>query len=133
MVEALGSGVGAGVLLLGLIFARRYGNRAEPSLTARTFARPDGQIGLDVEIKIKAVGLNSLRVVDDDKLVGWLVKLAFSLPRPIARWLLWTFEETEFIPLGGWSTPSVGSQGETDDASREARRPGQVPGVAHRQ
>ncbi|HUD17966.1 MAG TPA: hypothetical protein VMQ59_11915 [Acidimicrobiales bacterium] len=65
IIESLATAVSAGVLLLGVYLARRYGKRANTHLKARTFGRPEGGIGLEVEVEVKAVGLRAMRFRGD--------------------------------------------------------------------
>jgi hypothetical protein len=64
ITEAVATSVGTGVLLLGGFYARRYGKRADPVVRARTFPRANGEIGLEVQVQVKSVGLTAIRIRD---------------------------------------------------------------------
>jgi hypothetical protein len=66
ITESVSTAVSAGVLLLGVYFAQRYGRRANTTLKARLFERAGGGIALEVQLEVNAVGLKAVRVVQSD-------------------------------------------------------------------
>ncbi len=66
IVEAVATVVSAGVLVLGVYIARRYGTRADTRIRARLFDRADGGLALEVQVEVKAVGLRNVRLSQVD-------------------------------------------------------------------
>jgi hypothetical protein len=65
MAEAFAASASAVVLLVGGYLAQHYGHGADTSLTAESFVRPDGDIGLNVQVRVKCVGLRAVRITNN--------------------------------------------------------------------
>lgn len=73
ITQAIATAVSAGVLLIGGWFAQRYGHGADTSLSAESFSRPSGALGLDIKVRVRCVGLRAIRITRDGKHLPTLI------------------------------------------------------------
>ena len=62
IVGTVAAATSAAVLLIGGYFVQRYGHGADAALRARIFPRSGGNVGLEVQVDVRCVGLRAVRL-----------------------------------------------------------------------